>query len=86
MRHGWLVQEVTPQVLAAATGAGVHGLYPRADASTAEGIAAARGAGLSVRAWGVRHLPVTAPPAQLLLPKHCLAGARPALHRLVLHF
>mmetsp|Transcript_212 Transcript_212/g.625 ORF Transcript_212/g.625 Transcript_212/m.625 type:complete len:248 (-) Transcript_212:58-801(-) len=56
VRHGWLVQEITLQVLEAATGAGVHGLYPRANASTAEGTSAARDAGLSVRAWGVRDI------------------------------
>lgn len=77
MRHGWLVQEITLQVLEAATGAGVHGLYPRANASTAEGTSAARDAGLSVRAWGVRDIQVTVLPAEILLPMHCLAGHDP---------
>ncbi len=66
MRHGWLVQEITPEVLQAAAEAGVHGLYPRANVCTAEGIAAAHAAGLSVRAWGVQNLQVTPLPTSPL--------------------
>ena len=70
VRHGWLVQEITPEVLQAAAEAGVHGLYPRANVCTAEGIAAAHAAGLSVRAWGVHNLQVA--PAPLCYCAHTL--------------
>jgi hypothetical protein len=56
VRHGWLVQRGDGQTLAAARQAGVHGVYPRANAATTEAIASALAAGFSARAWGVRDL------------------------------
>jgi len=67
VRHAWLVQELDGGVLelaaeaAAAVGAPPLQLCPRANACTAERVAAARTAGHSVRGWGVRSLEV--PPA-----------------------
>ena len=59
IRHGWLVQHIDNETLKAAAAAGVHGIYPRANAATAVATAAALAAGFSVRAWGVKNVEVS---------------------------
>ena len=59
VRHGWLVQLIDDGTLEAAAEAGVHGLYPRANAVTAAAVAAALADGFSVRAWGVKNVEVS---------------------------
>ena len=54
VRHAWLVQELTHEVTAQAYTAGIAQLCPRANAVDASTVAAAREAGFSVRAWGVK--------------------------------
>ncbi|KAG1677821.1 hypothetical protein FOA52_008585 [Chlamydomonas sp. UWO 241] len=55
IRHGWLVQEMTGEVVEQALAAGVAQLCPRADTCTREAVDAARAAGIAcVRGWGVR--------------------------------
>lgn len=54
VRHGWLVQRIDEGTLDEASHAGVHGIYPRANAATADAVAAALAQGFSVRAWGVK--------------------------------
>ncbi|KAK9833564.1 hypothetical protein WJX81_006451 [Elliptochloris bilobata] len=62
VRHAWLVQELDDGVLAtaaaaaAAAGTAPLQLCPRANACTAEGVAAALSRGHSVRGWGVRSI------------------------------
>jgi hypothetical protein len=58
IRHGWLIQEISDEVLRTAKEAGVHQICPRANACTREGVDAARDAGFTVRGWGVKSLQV----------------------------
>lgn len=58
VRHGWLVQRIDEHSLGAASQAGMHGIYPRANAATAEAVATALAKGFSVRAWGVKNVEV----------------------------
>jgi glycerophosphoryl diester phosphodiesterase len=51
-----LVQEVTPDIIAAAAQQGLELVCPRANALTAEGVQQLTAHGLAVRAWGVRTL------------------------------
>jgi hypothetical protein len=60
VRHGWLVQHIDDNNLKAAAAAGLHGIYPRANAATAAATAAALAERFSVRAWGVKNVEVTA--------------------------
>eukprot|EP00884_Botryococcus_braunii_P013309 jgi/Botrbrau1/2197/Bobra.101_2s0028.1 len=56
VRHAWLVQELTGEVVGEAVRWGLQQVCPRANACTREGVAAAELAGLSVRAWGIKSL------------------------------
>lgn len=58
VRHGWLVHELSEDVLAIAQQSGIKQICPRANISTAESIQRALQAGLSVRGWGVKSLEV----------------------------
>ncbi len=53
VRHGWLVQEITGDVLQAAVDAGISGIYPRASNATTESTQMAEQAGMTVRGWSV---------------------------------
>jgi hypothetical protein len=56
--HGWLIQEVSQELVAQAAACGFEMLCPRANALTAEGVQLIRSRGLVVRAWGVKTLEV----------------------------
>jgi hypothetical protein len=56
--HGWLIQEVTPDIISTAVQSGLEMVCPRANALTAEGVAHLKQAGLAVRAWGVKSIEV----------------------------
>lgn len=58
IRHAWLIQEVSEEVLLTAKDSGIAQVCPRTNALTAEGVAEIRGAGFSLRAWGVRSIEV----------------------------
>ncbi|MCH8223768.1 MAG: hypothetical protein IH868_10205 [Chloroflexi bacterium] len=53
VRHGWLVQEISGDVLQAAVDAGITAIYPRASNATTESTQMAEQAGMSVRGWSV---------------------------------
>lgn len=53
VRHGWLVNEVTEETVAAAIKLGFDSVYPRAGTATSETVSHAYDRGLSVRGWGV---------------------------------
>ena len=57
-RHGWLVQELSADVLAQAGRVGVQQLCPRANVLTRRAVEEARRHGHTVRAWGVKSLDV----------------------------
>lgn len=57
--HGWLIQEVTPDITSTAQQAGFDMVCPRANALTAEGVQVLKQAGFAVRAWGVKSLEVS---------------------------
>lgn len=50
---------ITEDVIADARAAGINQLCPRANIVTGEAVAAALGAGFSVRGWGVKSLEVS---------------------------
>eukprot|EP00195_Chlamydomonas_chlamydogama_P017742 CAMPEP_0202891896 /NCGR_PEP_ID=MMETSP1392-20130828/1821_1 /ASSEMBLY_ACC=CAM_ASM_000868 /TAXON_ID=225041 /ORGANISM="Chlamydomonas chlamydogama, Strain SAG 11-48b" /LENGTH=200 /DNA_ID=CAMNT_0049575763 /DNA_START=235 /DNA_END=837 /DNA_ORIENTATION=+ len=52
--HGWLVQEMSDDVLREAQEAGLSQLCPRVDACSPEAVAHALAQGFSVRGWGVK--------------------------------
>ncbi|WIA15009.1 hypothetical protein OEZ85_001712 [Tetradesmus obliquus] len=54
VQHGWLIQEVSNELLDTAAACGFEMLCPRANALTAEGVALIKSRGLVVRAWGVK--------------------------------
>ncbi|KAK9818370.1 hypothetical protein WJX72_011521 [[Myrmecia] bisecta] len=54
VRHGWLVQEITDDILQTCQDHGISGVYPRANACTVATISQARLQGCSVRGWGVK--------------------------------
>lgn len=56
--HGWLIQEVTPEVIHTAKQAGFQMVCPRANALTPEGVRALNQEGFRVRAWGVKTIEV----------------------------
>lgn len=58
LRHSWLVQEITLDVVEACVEAGISQLCPRANAVTSEVVARATAAGLSIRCWGVKDVAV----------------------------
>ena len=58
VRHSWLVQEISEDVVTTALETGMKQLCPRANAVTSDGVAQASAAGLSVRAWGVKDVSV----------------------------
>ena len=51
--HGWLVQNLDKQTLAAAVELGLSGIYPNASKVTKKQVSDAHNAGLSVRTWGI---------------------------------
>ncbi|MCH8818353.1 MAG: hypothetical protein IIC92_11570 [Chloroflexi bacterium] len=53
VRHGWLVNEVTEETVAAALKLGFDAVYPRAGTATPETVSHAYDRGLSVRGWGI---------------------------------
>lgn len=57
--HGWLIQEVTPDITSTAQQAGFEMVCPRANALTAKGVQVLKQAGFAVRAWGVKGLEVS---------------------------
>lgn len=58
VQHGWLIQEVSNELLDTAAACGFEMLCPRANALTAEGVALIKSRGLVVRAWGVKTIEV----------------------------
>eukprot|EP00892_Ulva_mutabilis_P001345 jgi/Ulvmu1/11210/UM072_0047.1 len=54
VRHAWLIQEVSDEVLAEAKNSGIAQICPRTHALTAGGAAKVLDSGFSLRAWGVR--------------------------------
>ena len=58
IRHSWLIQEISDEAVATAVRAGIKQMCPRANAVTAEAVARATAAGLSVRCWGVKDVSV----------------------------
>jgi hypothetical protein len=54
VRHAWLVQEITHDVIRQAHANGISQLCPRGNAVTADAVALARGSGFTVRAWGTK--------------------------------
>ena len=60
VQHGWLIQEVAPDIVQTARECGFEMVCPRANALTAEGVQALKAAGFVVRAWGVKSIEVSA--------------------------
>ena len=56
--HGWLIQEVTPDIIATAKQAGFEMVCPRANALTPAGVLSLKQEGFAVRAWGVKTIEV----------------------------
>lgn len=56
--HGWLIQEVTPDIIHTAQQAGLRMVCPRANALTADVVQALKMQGFVVRAWGVKTIEV----------------------------
>ncbi|NQW16628.1 MAG: hypothetical protein HQ478_04000 [Chloroflexi bacterium] len=53
VRHGWLLNAITPTDLKLADQIGLAGIYPKASFATPESVLAANEARLSVRCWGI---------------------------------
>ncbi|MDA1256550.1 MAG: glycerophosphodiester phosphodiesterase family protein [Chloroflexi bacterium] len=53
VRHGWLVNEVNEETVAAAQKLGFDAVYPRAGTARPETVSYALDRGLSVRGWGI---------------------------------
>lgn len=58
--HGWLIQELTSELISKAQASGFEMLCPRANALTAEGVQQIKQQGPVVRAWGVKTIDVSA--------------------------
>lgn len=56
--HGWLIQELTSDIIATAKQSGFEMVCPRANALTADGVRELKAAGFVVRAWGVKTIEV----------------------------
>lgn len=54
VRHSWLIQEISEEILTEARAAGITQVCPRTNALTVSHAAQVRSAGFSLRAWGVR--------------------------------
>lgn len=59
--HGWLIQEVTQELVDQAKACGFNMLCPRANALTPEVVQLIKSQGLVVRAWGVKTIEVGKP-------------------------
>lgn len=75
--HGWLIQQVSSELVDQAAACGFEMLCARANALSAEGVQLARSRGLAVRAWGVRTLEVRGSPCwqQAFIHKHMEGAA-----------
>lgn len=70
--HGWLIQEVTPEIIRQAQQCGLDMVCPRANALTADGVQQLVDQGFVVRAWGVKKLEVGLSSCLLArLGQHC---------------
>jgi hypothetical protein len=59
VRHAWLIQEWSDDVVATTRAADIECMCPRANALTPAAVAAAKAQGFGVRAWGVKSLEVS---------------------------
>jgi hypothetical protein len=58
--HGWLIQEVNPDLINTAKQSGFEMVCPRGNALTREAVQILRQEGFAVRAWGVKSIEVRA--------------------------